>query len=147
MKYTLYIDPGHDEEVIVYARERSQLTEELEHLVKSEKHSTPPIIGYKNDEIFRIDPEDVFCFYIENKRLYASLKDGEVLVKCRLYEIEDHVGEDFIRINQSTLANKNQIERFSVSIGAALCVHFKNGRKDYVSRRQLKSVKERLGIK
>ena len=87
------------------------------------------------------------CFFIEGKRLYASLDRGNALIKRRLYEIENILDNDFIKINQSTIANVKKIERFSVSFGAALTVHFKNGKRDYVSRRQVKAVKERLGIK
>lgn len=147
MKYTLYIDSERDEEIIVYAKAKTHLTDEIERLISAQKSNTPPIVGYKNDEIIKIDTDEVYAFYIENKRLYASTDKGELQIKRRLYEIEEILDDDFIRINQSTLANKNKIERFSVSIGAALCVHFKNGKRDYVSRRQLKAVKERMGIK
>ena len=147
MKFTLYIDEGRDEEVIVYAHSKSKLTERLERLINEENLSTPPIIGYIGDDIIEIDPERVHAFYIERKRLYAALDDGEALIKQRLYELEERLTDSFIKINQSTLANIKKIDRFSVSIGAALTVHFKNGRRDYVSRRQVKAVKERLGIK
>ena len=52
----------------------------------------------------------------------------------------------FIKINQSTVANITKIERFETSIGGSLSVRFKNGYRDYVSRRNLKKIKERMGI-
>ena len=33
MKYTLYIDDGHDEEIIVYARAKTPLIEGIEKLI------------------------------------------------------------------------------------------------------------------
>ena len=147
MKLTLYIDKGREEEVIVYAHSKSKLTEALESLINEEKLNTTPIVGYSGEDIIEVRPCDVHCFFIEDKKLYASMDKRDVLIKRRLYEIENSLGADFIKINQSTVANVNYVERFSVSIGAALTVHFKNGRRDYVSRRQLKSVKERFGIK
>ena len=69
------------------------------------------------------------------------------MIKMRLYEIEEKLGDDFVKINQSTVVNVKMIEKFSVSFGASLTVHLKTGRRDYVSRRQLKAVKERMGIK
>ena len=45
------------------------------------------------------------------------------------------------------LANFNRIDHFKASIGGALLIIFKSGYKDYVSRRRLKLVKERLGLK
>ena len=146
MKFTLRIDPECDEEVIVYTKAKNALSDAIEALINAEKSYTPPLIGYIGDDIIEIRPEEVYCFFIEDKKLYASLKRGDALIKKRLYEIEELLGSDFIKINQSTIANMKLIDRFSVSIGASLTVHFKNGRRDYVSRRQMKVVKERLGI-
>ena len=146
MKYTLHIDPERDSEVIVYAQERNSFTDAIEQLVNAEKDYTPPLVGYIKDDIINIDPKDVFCFFIEDKKLYASLKRGDALIKKRLFEVEKLLGLDFIKINQSSIANLKLIDHFSVSLGASLTVHFKNGRRDYVSRRHLKAVKERFGI-
>ena len=146
MKYTLHITDEKSEEIIIYAKERSKLIDEIERLISAEKCNTPPLIGYINNDIIEINPEEVFCFYIEDKKLFASLKRGNALIKRRLYEVEEMLGDDFVKINQSTIANMKLIDHFSVSIGASLTVHFKNGRRDYVSRRQMKIIRERLGI-
>lgn len=146
MKYTLHIDKEREEEIIIHAHEKSPLVNEIERLINAEKVGTPPIVGYIGNDIIEIDPREVYCFFIEGKKLFASLKRGDALIKKRLYEIESRLDKDFIKINQSTVANMRLIDRFSVSIGATLTVHFKNGRRDYVSRRQMKVVKERLGI-
>lgn len=146
MKYTLQIDPECEEEIIIHAHSKNELIESIERLVNAKKLNTHRIIGYIRDDIIDIDPAEVYCFFIEDKKLYASLKRGNALIKKRLYELEDLLDEGFIKINQSTVANLKMVDHFSVSLGATLTVHFKNGRRDYVSRRQMKSVKERLGI-
>ena len=64
----------------------------------------------------------------------------------RLYELEELGESNLIKINQSCIANTEKIDRFEVSFGGALAVVFKNGHRDYVSRRQLKYVKERIGL-
>ena len=56
-------------------------------------------------------------------------------------------GSDFVKLNQSCIVNIKKIECFDASLGGALKVTLKNGYRDYVSRRQLKAVKERLGLK
>ena len=147
MKYTLRIVEGREEEIIVYAHAESELTDRIKRLILESDRDECRIIGYTDEDIMEIAPSDVHCFFIEDKKLYASLDGKNVLVKKRLYEIEEMLGDNFIKINQSSLANPKKIERFSVSLGATLNVHFKNGRRDYVSRRQVKHVKERMGIK
>ena len=68
--------------------------------------------------------------------------------KKRLYKIEEMLeDDDFIKINQSCIVNIKMIESFDASIGGALMIKLKNGYRDYISRRQIKAVKERLGLK
>ena len=138
----MIIDKEHKEEVIVYAKEETQLVKEIKALVTNEFQ----LIAYKEDDIFRISPNDVFCFTIEKNKLYAVTEKEKLQIKQRLYQIEEMLGNSFIKINQSSIANVNRIDRFTVSIGGSLVVIFKNGYRDYISRRQAKFVKERMGI-
>ena len=52
----------------------------------------------------------------------------------------------FVYINQGCLADLKKVHHFEASIGGSLRVVFKSGYKDYVSRRQIKIVKERIGV-
>ena len=149
MKYTLFIDEGHDEEVIVYAHSKNELIERLEALINGQNLNTPPIIGYVGDDIVEVKPKDVSCFFIEDKRLYASTEKGKVLFE-RIYlyrPVPTKIEGDVYTFECSANQALYYFERFSVSFGAALTVHFKNGYRDFVSRRQVKAVKERLGLK
>ena len=65
----------------------------------------------------------------------------------RLYQLEELLDASFVKINQSSIVNVKKIERFEASIGGALLVILQNGHRDYVSRRQVKAVKERIGFR
>lgn len=144
MKFKLILDKNRQEEIVVYAKEKTPLIEEIEALVKS---SDEAVIGYTDNEAVNISLNDVYCFTIEKNKLYAVMEKCELLIKERLYQIEERLNSDFIKINQSSIANVKKIDRFKASIGGSLIVIFKNGYRDYVSRRQTKCVKERMGIK
>ena len=103
-------------------------------------------MGYGEGECIPLKPWDVQCFTVENGKVYALTAEGKWQIKRRLYQLEEILPRAFVKINQSTLANLKQIERFDTSIAGTLKVRFKNGATDYVSRRNLKAVKERLGI-
>jgi DNA-binding LytR/AlgR family response regulator len=135
------IDKDREEEVIVYAHKRDRLTEEIERLVQDDW------VGYSDNAVTQLRVADIYCFTVEDNKIYAVTDNGKWQIKQRLYQIEEQLPDTFVRINQSCLANIRGIERFDVSFGAALTVIFKNGYRDYVSRRQVKTVKERLGIK
>ena len=143
MKFSLFIETEREEEVIVYAHRESELTESIKDLVSGTNNN---LVGYKNNELVKINLENVYCFTIENNKLYAVMEKEKLLIKQRLYQIEEMLGSKYIKINQSSIANINFIDRFDASIGGTLTVIFKNKYKDYVSRRQIKEVKKRMGI-
>ena len=143
MKCEITIGSSHEEGIWIYANEKSELINRIENLVQSDNAE---IIGYTDREILKISPSDVYCFFVEDNKVYALTKNEKLLVKQRLYKIEEILNDDFVKINQSCIANIKKIKKFDVSFGASMIVEFKNGYRDYVSRRQLKTVNERFGI-
>ena len=144
MKFTLIIDPDREEEVVVYAHAPSPLTEELCRLCTP---ADRPLMGYDGAESCPLIPDEVTCFFTEGARVYALVAGRRWQVRCRLYELEALLPSSFVRIHKSCLANLRQVCRFSAAYSGTLQVHFRDGHVDYVSRRQVRVVKERLGMK
>lgn len=143
MKCYTYIEETEEEKVLIYAKERTKLIDDIESLVIS---SDIDLTGTYNEEIVKINVNDVVCFISENNKVFALINDKKYQIKQRLYQIEEMNLNAFIKLNQSCLANKNKIKKFESTIGGALKVIFKNGYIDYISRRELKNVKQRMGI-
>lgn len=144
MKFTLCIDSSRDEEVTVYAHRESSLTEAIARLCADDELL---LVGTSERGTRRITPSEVCCFTVERDRLYAVTEDERLMLKCRLYTLEKTLSEGFLKLNQSCLANIAKIERFDASLSGTLAVYFAGGHRDFVSRRNLKNVKERLGLK
>lgn len=144
MKFILTIDKNREEEVLVFARERTKLIDDIEALINNNEKE---LIGYSAEGVCKITPSQVSCFFVENNKVYALSDEEKMQIKLRLYQIEEMLGSDFVKINQSCVANINKIKKFDASISGTLTVTFKNGYRDYVSRRNIKMVKERLGVK
>ena len=143
MKFTLIIDPERQEEVVVYAHRECALSEKIENLVKD---FGDELFGYRDLEAVRLDVGLVSAFTVEDGKVFAVTADGRFLVRERLYQLEERYCHAFVKINQSCLVNVDRIERFNASIGGSLMVSTKDGYRDYISRRQLKAVKERIGF-
>ena len=143
MKCTLIITDEHEEEVVIYARERTKLTNDIEMLVCG---SVPELIGYKENEVVKLTSDLISCFTVEGNKVYALTDSEKLQIKLRLYQLEEMLPDTFVKINQSCIANIRKIERFDTSVSGTLLIKFKNGYKDYVSRRQMKAVKERFGL-
>ena len=145
MKYTTIIDPTGKQEVIIHARRRTPEIDALENYIL---HMDTELLGYGNEgQIIPLHPDEISCFTVAEGRVYALTDGGKLLVRFPLYALEEMLGDGFLRINQSCLGNIRRITRFDASIGGSLMVTFVGGHRDYVSRRQLKTVKERMGMK
>ncbi len=143
MKISVFIDKNREEEITIYAHEKTELLEQIKSLVND---YSSQIIGFKDSEIFQLKATDIYCFTVENNKVFAITENDKFLLKNRLYSIEQSLSSDFIKINKSCIANIKKIDRFDASISGTLMVKFKNGYTDYVSRRSVKAVKERLGL-
>ena len=143
MKCKVFIDKNHEEEVVIYSHQRNSLVEKIESLVNSQEIE---ITGYKEQETVKLDLSEIFCFICEENKIYALTEKERFKIKLRLYQLEEKLPRNFVKLNQSCIGNVKKIQRFNASFGGSLSVEFKNGYKDYVSRRQLKIVKERFGF-
>ena len=143
MKIKIVVDPTCEEEVVIFTRERTPLVEEIERLV-SEKPLE--LLGFTEDTSTILEYVKVSRFTVENDKIYAYVGAKRYRIKQRLYQIEQQAPDCFVRIHQSCLANLRQIARFEAAYSGTLRVVFKNGDVDYVSRRNVRHVKERLGV-
>lgn len=143
MKISIIIDKSRDEEIQIYTHEESELIEQIKSLITD---YSSQINGYKDKEIYPLKTSEIYCFTAENNKVFAITENDKYLLKDRLYNIEEKLSCDFIKINKSSIANIKKIERFDARFSGTLMVKFKNGHTDYVSRRNVKTVKERLGL-
>lgn len=147
MKFKLIIDKEKDEEVVATVHNRSGLTDEIEALVL--KHAgTDRIPAYNEDDIKMLAFSDIECVTVLDGKTYAiDSKNRRYRLRQRLYELEALLPSSFIRINKSTLANENRLERFAVTYSGAVDAVFKCGYTEYVSRRCFAQIKRRFETK
>lgn len=147
MKFRLMIDPSKEEEVMVTAHGRSELTEQLEELVT--RYSGTDRLPVYTEEDRRLLPfSQIECITVLDGKTYAIDTEGvHNRVRLRLYEVEQLLPPGFIRINKSTLANRARLVRFTTSYSGAVDAVFKCGYRDYVSRRCFTEIKRRFDLK
>lgn len=143
MKCEIIIDENATNKVVIYTDKKTALTQTIEKLCADDDLS---LVGYKDREAVVLDITQVNCFVIEADKVYALTQSGKYLLKSRLYRIEEMLSDNFIKINQSCIANIKMIKRFDASISGQLTVYFDNGYRDYVSRRNVKAIKQKFGL-
>ena len=133
LKCEIITGTSHEEGVFIYARENDADAEKIRAFVES--LSECRLMGYTEWEARVLLPGEVYCFIVEDSKVYALTDSARYQIKDRLYKIEEMLeGGDFIKINQSCIVNVKAIESFDASIGGALMVRLKNGYRDYISR-------------
>ena len=142
MRYRLIIDKEQEESILITAHEKNNLIIEIEKLINDNSLN---LIGYDEDLVVPLNINDVYAFYTDNGKVYASTKDKSYMVKERVYQLLENL-ESFIKINQGCLINSKKILCFESSISGSVKVILKNNFWDYISRRELKNVKRRLGL-
>jgi DNA-binding LytR/AlgR family response regulator len=145
MKFRLILDKEKGEEIVATVHKRTALIDEIEALIS--KH-TDRIPGYIEDDIKMLSVGDIECITVLDGKTYAiDTKNRRYRLKQRLYELEKSLPSSFIRINKSTLANENRLDRFTVTYAGSVDAVFKCGYKEYVSRRCFAQIKRRLESK
>jgi len=147
MDFRLIIDRERPEEVVATVHERSVLTDQIELLVM-QYTGTDRIAAYTEDDMKMLLYEEIECITVIDGKTYAIDNRGDrYRLKQRLYELEQKLPACFIRINKSSLANENRLERFSAGFSGAVDAVFKSGYKEYVSRRCFAAIKRRIDAK
>ena len=146
MIFKLNIDKDCQEEVIANVHARTPLIDEMERLVL-QNSITDQIPGYVEDEITMLAVSEIECFAVSDARTYAVYRNGtRYLVKGRLYELEDLLPGDFVRISKSAIANWKKVSKLKVQLSGAVDAVFKSGYVECISRRCFADLKRRYGL-
>ena len=143
MKFKLIIDKTAEEEVVATVQERSALTDKIEELIL-QASGADRIIAYTEDDIKILKFSEIECITIlDGKTCAIDTMGRQYRLKQRLYELESMLPSSFIRINKSSFANENRLERFTATFSGAVDAVFKCGYREYVSRRCFAQIKRR----
>ena len=147
MKFRLIIDKTREEEIVATVQERSALTDKIEELVRNfsvQDH----LLAYYEDDVLRLPFQQIECVTILDGKTYAiDTKGRQLRLKQRLYELEQILPNNFIRISKSALANEHCLEKFTVAYSGAVNARFQCGYEEYISRRCFATIKRRFNVK
>ena len=144
MKLELNIDEKVKETLVVV--NANKIDKEVQNLINYIEYSSEYLIGIVENKASIIDIDEIIRVYIEDRKTFVvTLKDTYV-VKKKLYEVENMVTRNFIKISQSEIANIKFIKNLDFSNTGTIVIKYKNSDISYVSRRMIKEFKLKLGI-
>ncbi len=144
MRLNIDIDENHEEtSVTIQAKEWSEELEEIAAVIKKRKQRR--LFGMDEEQTVLLNPHDIDYIYAQKRKVFAVIKDRELEIRMKLYEIEEIlIPYQFMRFSKSVIGNLGRIERFELSFNGNLCVYFQSGNKEYITRKYVKPIKEQL---
>ena len=144
MKLELNIDEKVKETLVVVSA--NKIDKEVQNLINYIEYSSEYLIGIVEDKASIIDIGEIIRVYIEDRKTFVVTLKDTYIVKKKLYEVENMVTRNFIKISQSEIANIKFIKNLDFSNTGTIVIKYKNSDISYVSRRMIKEFKLKLGI-
>ena len=112
-----------------------------------ESEDSNEILAVKNgSDIALLEFNDVFMLRVENKQVKVYAENNEYLIRKPLYQVEESLSGDFVRISKTTIVNLKKIKRVAPSLKGMMFIELKNGLKDNISRKYLPDFKNALDL-
>ena len=145
MKVKLELDPDQKEtEITIHA---GQLTPEIERIyqqLQMDSDHPDQIEGMMDNTSYYLSINDILFFETDAKQVMAHTTRNAYFVKCKLYELENLLGGQFMRISKSTILNLDQIYAIIKSISNCQIKFHDSYKTVYVSRRYYRDLNDRL---
>lgn len=145
MKVRIEIDDSLEEdEVTIKCKELNQTIKKVQQSI-SNISQMPKLIFYKNDIEYYLNLNDILFFETSENSVEAHTEKEIYKIKYRLYELEEILPNNFVRVSKSTILNVNQIYSINRNLTSSSLVQFyKSYKQVYVSRNYNKMLKQRL---
>lgn len=129
---------------VIYA---SEITPEIRRAAALLEKEIPAVIPVKeNDSILVLRPDEIYMVRVENEKTVVYTKMKRYDGGKRLYEFEEILGKEFMRISKGTLANLHYLDYVESTLGGLMLLVLKNGCKECISRKYLPAFKQYLGL-
>ena len=108
--------------------------------------SSDMIAVKKQSDIALLELSEIFMFRVEEKQVNVYTESSRYLIKKPLYQVEESLNSDFVRISKTTIVNLRKIKRVAPSLKGMMFIELKNGLKDNISRKNLPDLKNALDL-
>ncbi len=146
MKVNLFVSRDIEEPYAdIHTKELTDNVTKAVSILESDE-SSDMVAVKKGSDIALLQTDEIFMFRVEDKQVKVYTETNEYLIKKPLYQVEDTLNSDFVRISKTTIVNLKKIERVAPSLKGMMFIQLKNGLKDNISRKYLPDFKQALDL-
>lgn len=146
MRIRIEVDEQIQEnEIIVRCNELNEDIRNIQKALSDILSKKKQITFYKENTEYFIPLDDILFFETEESNISAHTINDVYGVKYKLYELEEILPRNFLRVSKSTILNINHIYSITRNLTSASIVEFKHTyKKVFVSRHYYKPLKFKL---
>jgi len=123
------------------------ITPELLRIISQLKLFQTGIVGYKGNEVHRLNLPDIFYFEIVDNNALIKTEGEYYDSNLKLYEFENLVGgTSFFKASKNLVLNASYISYIAPSLSGRFIAHLENGEEVEVSRQYVPVLKEKFGL-
>ena len=116
-------------------------------LLESEDSPVPVLPGRRDDKIFFLQGAEIDLIRSEGREIVCYDTDSiRSTLSSPLYELEEMLRSDFVRISKSALVRIAGIDHVEASFHGTMRLVMRSHLEEYISRSYRKTFRERLGI-
>ena len=146
MKTEIKLEPGCQEPWAEI--HTAEVTDEIQNAVRwlsGDKERT--LNGEREGRIFPLRREKLELIRVERERTMAYTQQGECYeIRRRLYELEEILSPEFLRISKGALVNLAYIRCVEPTLGGLMQLVTQGGQRECISRKFLPAFKKALGL-
>ncbi|MBO4470397.1 MAG: LytTR family transcriptional regulator DNA-binding domain-containing protein [Clostridia bacterium] len=137
-------DQYPDTSVTIHA---PRLTRDIEKMIAMMRMLDMQISAEKNGETYILDTDQILYIEALERKTFIYTETEMYESELKLYEAEQLLERDFLRISKQTIVNLRMIKSLKADINRKIKLTLKNGEQIMVSRMYSDELRKKLGVK
>ena len=134
---------GEEEHIVVKCH---NISPELLSVLNSLKAQGNSLIAYIGNEIHKVDPPDILYIESVDNKTFLYCEENVYESRQKLYELEEIMSNDFLRISKSVIVNLSKVKSLIPSMSGRLDAILSSGERVVISRQYVGNLKKNFGI-
>ncbi|MFL0248199.1 LytTR family DNA-binding domain-containing protein [Candidatus Clostridium stratigraminis] len=140
-----YVNSPEEECAVLNVYENHPGIIKLKEIIEKGNYQTMAIPCFLGEQRYSISCEHILYFETIQELLFVHTGSKIYEAKKRLYELEEMLPKQFVRVSKSVIMNLKQVEYYSPLANGLMKATFYNGEETYISRKYLRLLRASIG--
>lgn len=140
-----YVNSPEEECAVLQVNQNHPGIKKLQEIIEKGTYQTMTIPCFWGDQRYSISCEHILYIETIQELLFVHTDSKVYEAKKRLYEMEEILPKQFVRVSKSVIMNLKQVEHYSPLANGLMKATFYNGEETYISRKYLRLLRARIG--